>query len=380
MAFARAVLQKMLLESPSDEHFDARLVIENPGAKGGETVIRAHRIVLSTVSEVFCGLFRSGLREHSEGVVRVSDFSAPAVAEALSLIYGGELGAAERDWKLAGQVWDFGHRFRVEHVSNLARAAALTQVCEENCLRVLGFALHIGDDAAAEQIRDFISDETHFANVVRSAEFALASHDVVAALRRPPSGSFAEPDILTFEKVWFDALVAWADANVDTVPSADDASTEQDKLEVRRTARLDRAFRLVDFGRMRTHELRECHRNPVAQGSPTVATMLVAVLLVRAEKLENSLYEKERDLEELGAAYQVALFGKNEAERSARIAGERLEKSTSHKLTEDKPSSRRRNAGSGGSGGPNSNGYTSERRSSASYGRRRGSNPSSPIL
>lgn len=365
MAFARAVLQKMLLESPSEEHFDARLVVD--GGKGAaETVLRAHRIVLCTVSDVFRGLFQSGLREHAEGVVRVSDFTPAAVSEALALIYGGELDASTRDWKLAGQVWDFGHRFRVEHVVKLARSAALAQVSEENCLRVLGFALHVGDDAAAEQIRDFISDEPHFARVVSTPEFTLSSYDVVAALRRPPAGAFVEQDILTFEKVWFDALVGWAGAG-----APDDA--DDDKRRMRRAARLERALRLVDFSRMRTHELRECQRSA---GSDVVAAALVGVLLSRAEKLEASVYEKDRELEELGAAYQVALFGKNEAERSARIAGERLEKATAHKMAREDERYAGRRRGNGYEGAP------SERVSSPSYSnRRRGSNPtSSPIL
>lgn len=113
MAFARSLLQKMLLESPSEEHFDVRLVVEGQTPKHGETTLHAHRIVLSTVSSEFRKMFESGLKGHAEGVVRIHDFSAAAVREALSVIYGGELGTAARDWKLAGQVW--GLRPPVRH-------------------------------------------------------------------------------------------------------------------------------------------------------------------------------------------------------------------------------------------------------------------------
>lgn len=327
-SFATSVLQKMLLESPSDEHFDVKLIVESgENGNGQETVLRAHRIVLSTVSEVFRKMFASGLREHNEGVVRVPDFTPAALAESLALIYGGELNAAKRDWQLAGQVWDFGHRFKIEHVASLARTAALEQLAQENCLRMLGFSLYINDDEAVGRIRDFVSDENNFADVVQSAEFALSSYETVSAVRRPPAGSYLEPDVTTFEKVWFDSLVAWADA----VSGEKDEETRDSKREVR----LQRAMRLVDFNRMRTHELRECRSNKVAGASAALATALVGVLLARCEKMEQSVTEKERELDDLGAAYQVALLGKNEAERTARIADERFQKATSGRLSRD---------------------------------------------
>lgn len=348
MAFARSLLQKMLLESPSEEHFDVRLVVEGQTPKHGETTLHAHRIVLSTVSSEFRKMFESGLKGRAEGVVRIHDFSAAAVREALSVIYGGELGTAARDWKLAGQVWDFGHRFDIEHVATLARTAALNLVSEENCLRVLGFAIYVGDDVAAEQLKTFIAEPAHFLRAVRSPEFGMASYDVIAALRRPGPGTFVEPDILTFEKVWCDALVTWANGETSAKPA---------EAETMRVARLTQALRLVDFSRMRTHELREAHRSEAASGGNVLAGMLVGILLSRAEKLEALNFEKDRDIEELDSAYQMALHGKNEADRNARLTSERLEKVASGKLKterrdEEEKSPRRSSGRSSGAGHP----------------------------
>ena len=365
MAFAQIVLQKMLREAPSDDHFDVRLVVEGSNSSGKETTIRAHRIVLCTVSDVFQSMLRSGMRENTEGVVRITDFSPQAVREALQVIDGGELIAALEDWKLAGKVWDFGFRFRIDHVVQLARKSALEQVTEENCLRVLGFAIHVNDTEATDQIRSFISEKTHFLSVVRSPEFQVASYDVVSSLERPGAGQYVEPEILTFEKVWFDSLMQWAapqDVHQD--------SPEEEKLE--------KALRLVDFSRMKTHELREAFKNETAVCSPVLSTSLVGVLLTRAEKLESLNFEKDRDLEELGAAYQVALFGKNEADRNARLAVERLEKATANKIALERrveEQQRRRTNGS-------SNAAPSPQRVSSSHSnRRKYSNPSgSPII
>ncbi len=389
MEFATKVLQKMLLESPSDEHFDVRLIVEasdggrNGGGANGETVLRAHRIVLSTVSDVFRKMFASGLREHNEGVVRIPDFTPAAVTEALALIYGGELDRAKHDWQLAGQVWDFGHRFKIDHVSSLARTAALDQLSQENCLRMLGFSLYIGDDSAVQRIRDFVSDEDNFATVVQSAEFTMTGYEVICSIRRPPAGSFVEMDVLTFEKVWFDSLVAWSD-NVPVDKKDDEAARD-----LKREERLTKALRLVDFGRMKTHELRECKSNRVAGHTSALATQLVGVLLSRCEKLEAGVVEKERELDDLGAAYQVALLGKNEAERSARIADERFQKATNGRIAREDLKNVRRRVGSPSGSADAINEFMPvlERLSSSqphgggqySSSRRRGSNAAAPV-
>jgi len=336
--FATIVLQKMLLDSPSDEHFDVKLIVES-GDKGGmttgagspsgkagstcgpagasgsnsngegtnsnETVLRAHRIVLSTVSDVFRKMFLTSLREHNEGIIRIPDFTPGAVAEALTLIYGGELSDSKRDWQLAGQVWDFGHRFKIPHVIQLARCAALDQISKENSLRMLGFSLYINDTEAVTRIRDFISDETNFGVIVQSSEFTMASYEVISNIHRPPAGSYLEDEVITFEKVW----------NSDR--------------EAQRNDRLTKAMRLIDFNRMKTHELRECRINKVAGQSPALAVCLVGVLLARCEKLESGVLEKERELDDISGAYQLALRGKQDAERSARISDERFQKASS---------------------------------------------------
>lgn len=375
MAFAQSVLQRMLREAPSDEHFDVRLIVDASNGEQ-ETVIRAHRIVLCTVSDVFQTMFSSGMREHVEGVVRITDFTPQAVREAIDVIYGGELSAAVNDWQLAGQIWDFGFRFRIDHVTQLARKCSLDQVCEENCLRVLGFAIHVGDDDATEQLQAFIAEKAHFLAVVSSPEFQLVSYEVISSIRRPGAGEYVEADILTFEKVWFDALMAWAGRTT----SGADTSPDKDKIE--------NALKLVDFTRMKTHELREAFKNEVALESPLLANLLVAILLARAEKLESINYEKNRDLEELGAAYQVALFGKNEAERNARLAIERLEKATANKMALERRTEQhnqqlqqqqRRRPNNGGASGSH---LQSPKRPSSIYNnRRRYSNPTgSPLL
>jgi len=88
-------------------------------------------------------------------------------------------------------------------------------------------------------------------------------------------------------------------------------------------------MRLIDFNRMKTHELRECRINKVAGQSPALAVCLVGVLLARCEKLESGVLEKERELDDISGAYQLALRGKQDAERSARISDERFQKASS---------------------------------------------------
>lgn len=330
MAFARTLLQNMLRNSPD---YDVQLHVED----GDVHTFGAHRVVLATASDVFADMF-AGKRDGVDDIVRISDFCPEAVKEALGVIYGGELSACVEDWSLAGQVWDFGVRFHIDHVVQLARTAALQLLSTANCLRLLAFALHVHDGEAVQMLLAFIADKDNFLHVVTSEEFEGIQYSVLAELRRPGAGECVDEVILSFEKVWFDALMAWVRAC--GPPRAlsvgeDDRSSEMSgsgaSAQSAQLAALEKALRLVDFTRMKTHELREVAKSETAAASVNFAPMLVRVLLVRSEALEGEIVEKNKELDDIGGAYQVALFQKNEADRNARQAHEHLRRVTGEK-------------------------------------------------
>ncbi|CAN8071332.1 unnamed protein product [Agarophyton chilense] len=321
MAFAQTLLRKMRPDSLSDnQYYDVFFVVRSRHRDGtpSETRLGAHRAVLSALSETFDSTCTSVPDQpHSE--ILVTECSAAAVREALEIIYGGEMSESQNSIVLALEVWHFGVIFDVEHLIQLARSTCLEKLSTDNCLRILDFAVTVDDQNVVEQLQNYTADTANFSHVIASPYFNRLSFAIISALPRPGKGECAWPEILTFEKVWFDALIKWLETRLK--PAEQDSNPDADNLPIIR-----KVLDLVDFSRMKTHELREVAANPIAVNCPSFSPGLVSVLLTRSEQLEATILERNIDLDVIGQKYQQALCEADEAERKSRGAAEKLEK------------------------------------------------------
>lgn len=420
MAFAQTLLRRMLSDQVSEKHYDVYFIVRtrerhDDGVR--ETRLGAHRVVLSAVSDQFERYARpmstsSSACSASTGIdeIVISDCSAAAIREALRLIYGGEPDDALQTVSLSLDLWRFGVNFHVDHLIALARSACLANLSTDNCLRILDFAVHVDDVQIVDKLQNYASENSHFAHVISSPHFQYLDFDVISSLVRPGKGQCAWPDILTFEKVWFDALAKWlalrvlssirreqqrnrqamapllataTDSEPTPEPSKDSASSvsapsnqhsnmdnhileedepddaaasnsavddddsdEDDEPETPRSngnvqalatpenvLLVEKILDLVDFSRMKTHELRDVSHNPVASISPVFHRELVDILLTRTEELEASVLERNIDLDVIGQKYQQALCEQDEAERKARAAVEKMDKLQAAKVS-----------------------------------------------
>eukprot|EP00177_Eucheuma_denticulatum_P003327 GFKZ01006012.1.p2 GENE.GFKZ01006012.1~~GFKZ01006012.1.p2 ORF type:complete len:383 (+),score=65.48 GFKZ01006012.1:412-1560(+) len=338
MAFAQTLLRKMLSDSHTEKHYDVFFLIQTPMRDGtlAETRLGAHRVVLTAVSPKFEQQLSKNGSNSNEIIIR--DCSVTAVREALEIMYGGELNEAKKSVLLALEVWHFGVLFGVDHLIHLARASCLENLSNDNCLRILDFAVHVQDLQIVEKLRNYAAETANFSHVITSPDFERLDFGVVSSLIRPGKGECAWPEILTFEKIWFDALVKWLAPRIQTqlVKRDDPESTKPngkdlDAGKMREVTResvqlVQRVQALVDFTRMKTHELRDVAKSEVANMSPTFAPTLVDVLLTRSEQLEGTILERNIDLDVIGQKYQQALCEQDEAERKARGAMEKVDK------------------------------------------------------
>lgn len=358
MAFAQSLLRKMLNDTVTDKHYDVFFIVQSPLRDGtiSETRLGAHRVVLSAVSDKFEEQFLSNeaARSSAQGgkpanEIVIQDCSAAAVREALEIMYGGELREARNRVLLALEIWHFGVLFEVDHLIQLARSSCLNNLSTDNCLRILDFAVHVEDVQIVDKLQNYASENANFSHVITSPDFERLDFKVVSSLVRPGKGECAWPEILTFEKVWFDALVKWLAPRIaleSQAPSGRIAngnsnvghtgSTSTRKLSNESIALIEMVLVLVDFSRMKTHELRDVSKNEIAINSPSFATELVSVLLTRSEQLESTILERNIDLDVIGQKYQQALCEQDEAERKARTTIERLDKLQSAKQALEK--------------------------------------------
>lgn len=362
MAHAQELLRKMLSDSISEKHYDIFFVVRStrPDGTPVETRLGAHRVVLSVVSDKFehkCTNVPN--QPHSEIVV--TECSAAAVREALELIYGGEMRQSQSSIVLALEIWHFGVLFNVHHLIQLARSSCLDNLSTNNCLRILDFAVRVADQQVVENLQNYTADPANFSHVIASPHFPNLSFDIVSTLPRPGKGECAWPEILTFEKVWFDALFRWLDARLHPdhadhrppSPPPQKSPNSQKPQKPQQPSQqhvklpdslpdpvalplIRKVLDLVDFTRMKTHELREVSVNEIALKCPSFSPGLVAVLLTRSEQLESTILERNIDLDVIGQKYQQALCDADEAERNARATAEKLDKLQASKQSLEK--------------------------------------------
>lgn len=373
MAFAQSLLKKMLSDTLTEKHFDVYFHVQQRMRDGtlSETRLGAHRVVLSAVSDKFEQQLAksnpSGTGSANEIIIR--DCSAAAVRESLEIMYGGDLRDAKSSVLLALEIWHFGVLFDVDHLIQLARASCLNNLSTDNCLRILDFAVHVEDLQIVDKLQNYASENANFSHVITSPDFEHLDFKVISSLVRPGKGECAWPEILTFEKVWFDALIKWLASRVAYEPfkeppakehavnGIDVGDTIQAKPPTKESVDLvEKVLALVDFSRMKTHELRDVSKNEIAVMSPTFAAELVTVLLTRAEQLESTILERNIDLDVIGQKYQQALCEQDEAERKARTAIEKMDKLQAAKqVIEKRYEELRRRRPPTSSGGPSLN-------------------------
>lgn len=359
----------MLSDSITEKHYDIYFVVQSHHHDEDEppTRLGAHRVVLSAVSDKFEYYAADTSDGSTTDEIIIDDCSAAAVREALEIIYGGELRESRNSIVLALDIWRFGAAFQVEHLIALARGSCLANLSTDNCLRILDFAVRVDDAQIVDKLQNYASENAHFSHVITSPDFERLDFKVISSLVRPGKGECAWPEILTFEKVWFDALISWLNTRVIIEPA--DMGMENDpinqhishnikkyendrgddekgtngltqqgddldesvvlkKISVAKESLdlIEKVLELVDFSRMKTHEVRDAAKNEVACLSPTFPHELVDVLLVRSEQLEASILERNIDLDVIGQKYQQALCEQDEAERKARAAVNKMDK------------------------------------------------------
>lgn len=312
MAFAQNLLRKMLSDSVTDKHYDIFFVITS--STPTLTRLGAHKVVLSAISPCF----EAATQTSDEGVeeIHISECTPSAVREALEIMYGGDLKESRKSIVLALEVWHFGVIFKVEHLVHLARGSCMNNLSTENCLKILDFAVCVGDMQIVDKLQNYAADNANFSHVISSPDFERLDFTVISSLVRPGKGECAWPEILTFEKVWFDALMKWLDRRL-----ANGGDVEM----------IEEVLNLIDLSRMKTHELREASKNNVALSSARFSIELVGVLLTRSEQLEGNILERNIDLDVIGQKYQQALCEQDEAERKMRAAVEKMDELQSSK-------------------------------------------------
>lgn len=328
MAFAQTLLRKMLSDSLPEKHYDIFFII--PASLPDETAttasststsiskLGAHKVVLSAVSSKF--------EQHTKDCeILIENCSVAAVKESLEIIYGGELSEARHSVTLALDVWRFGYMFQVDHLITLARSCSISNLSNDNCLRILDFAVTVNDTQIIDKLQNYASETSNFSYVISSPYFKNLHFNVVSSIVRPGKGECAWPEILTFEKVWFDALVKWLAARVSSLER-----TEENVKVV------ENALALMDFSRMKTHELRDVSRNEIACLSTSFSHLLVDILLTRSEQLESSILERNIDLDVIGQKYQQALCEQDEAQRKAKAAFDKMDKLHASKISLEK--------------------------------------------
>lgn len=331
MAFAQTLLRKMLSDSETEKHYDIFFIVQSRMRNGelSETRLGAHKVVLSAISDKF---EQSCIREDGscDNEIIIQDCSAASVREALEIIYGGELRESKSSIVLALEIWHFGVLFHVDHLIHLARTSCLSNLSTDNCLRILDFAVHVADLQIVDKLQNYASEDSNFSHVITSPDFERLDFKVVSSLVRPGKGQCAWPDILTFEKVWFDALIKWLASRITPTPDGPPI-TPFETIQL-----IEKVLGLVDFSRMKTHELRDVSKNDIALKSPLFSLELVSVLLTRSEQLESSILERNIDLDVIGQKYQQALCEQDEAERKSRSAIEKMDKLQSSKQALEK--------------------------------------------
>lgn len=377
MAFAQTLLKKMLSDSLTEKHYDVFFHVQQHMRDGtlSETRLGAHRVVLSAVSNKFEQQFAKsdasrGAGNGTANEIVIRDCSAAAVREALEIMYGGDLREAKSSVLLALEIWHFGVLFDVDHLIQLSRESCLNNLSTDNCLRILDFAVHVEDLQIVDKLQNYASENANFSHVITSPDFERLDLKVVSSLVRPGKGECAWPEILTFEKVWFDALIKWLGSRISYQPlkemlpakehtgnGTDVGNTVSSRSPTKESVDLvEKVLALVDFARMKTHELRDVSNNEIAVVSPTFATELVSVLLTRAEQLESTILERNIDLDVIGQKYQQALCEQDEAERKARTAIEKMDKVQAAKqVLEKRYEELRRRRPPTSSGGPSLN-------------------------
>lgn len=327
----------MLNDSLTEKHYDVFFIVQTRMRDGtlAETRLGAHRVVLSAVSDKFEQQFTNGPKANE---IVIQDCSAAAVREALEIMYGGELKDAKTSVLLALEIWHFGVLFEVDHLIQLARASCLENLSNDNCLRILDFAVHVGDLQIVDKLQNYAAENANFSHVITSPDFERLDFKVVSSLVRPGKGECAWPEILTYEKVWFDALIKWLASRIQVQSTKRDerAPADQDGKDAESAVKreptkesielVERVLGLVDFTRMKTHELRDVAKNDIATMSKSFAPALVDVLLTRSEQLESTILERNIDLDVIGQKYQQALCDQDEAERRAREAIDKTDK------------------------------------------------------
>ena len=164
LQYSHAILQCM------NQHRKDNIKLCDVVLKIGETMVPAHRSVLSSCSHYFLAMFTSNMRESNENIVEMKDVSADIIEALVEFIYTGNL-----------QITSENVEKTLEHAALIQFSKAVDLCCNflekqldsNNCIGIRKFA-------ALHQCKDFVAKvdnfmKSHFLEVVESEEFVTLS-------------------------------------------------------------------------------------------------------------------------------------------------------------------------------------------------------------
>ncbi|XP_058799372.1 kelch-like protein 24a [Phymastichus coffea] len=105
--------------------------------KVGDTILHAHKMVLSQKSEVFKRMFAHQMTESENGVVKIDNLDVEVVEEMLSYIYTGR---ADNVAEMPQKLFEAAHRYELSELQDLCEEYILFSFNDQNVMEILEIA------------------------------------------------------------------------------------------------------------------------------------------------------------------------------------------------------------------------------------------------
>ena len=179
-------------ETP-DHPFDVTLVVEYGKA------FKAHRLVLSEASPFFEKLLNSGMRESSEGVVRLEMLTELGLSEILEFIYTGSVRISAED--SAQELIELADYLFLPHLKTVAGRVLMETVNASNSISMYYLAERYGCEELISESQTFIL--ANFPTVAKTEDFlSLSSKEVKMWISSDEINVSSEEDLFNIILTW----------------------------------------------------------------------------------------------------------------------------------------------------------------------------------